>query len=176
MSLLPRNTTTLEHDIETTISRLSHVPITITSELWNPDVCPRDLLPWLAWAEGVEEWSAQWSEKVQRSVIKAQRVVRRKRGTKAAVVTAVQALSGAATIKEWYQRTPPSTPHTFDITIAGGDGYIESDLQESMIRAIDRNKPVRSHYTLGVGLTSAGSLNFVGTAMVATYKRMEFTD
>jgi hypothetical protein len=45
-----------------------------------------------------------------------------------------------------------------------------------MIRAIDRSKPQRSHYTLGVGLTAAASLNLAGVAMVATYKRMEFTD
>ena len=122
-SLLPPNATTFEHDVEATLARLSNVDVTPLSELWNPDTCSAELLPWLAWAEGVEEWSTLWSVSVQRAVIKAQRLIRRKRGTKAAVVAAVQALSGSATIKEWYQRTPPGTPHTFDITIAGGDGY-----------------------------------------------------
>ncbi len=115
-------------------------------------------------------------EDVQREVIKAQRMVRRKRGTKAAVVSAIEALSGATTIKEWYETTPKKTPHTFNITIAGGDGYIESELQESMIRAIDRVKPARSHYTLGVGLIAAADLNVVGFGRIATYKRLEFTD
>lgn len=176
MSLLPNNATTFEHDVEATLSRLSKVDVSALSTLWNADTCPTNLLPWLAWAEGVDEWSSLWSEKVQRAVIKAQRQVRKQRGTKAAVKAAVLALSGSTTIKEWFEYTTPRTPHTFDITIAGGDGYIEAELQNSMIRAIDRNKPVRSHYTLGVGLTSAGSIKLVGTAMAATYKRMEFTD
>lgn len=175
-SLLAPNATQLEHDIEETTARLSLVDVTPTSDIWNPDTCPAHLLPWLAWAEKVDEWSSQWSKSVQREVIKAQRLVRRKRGTKAAVVASVQALTGSAAIKEWFEYSPQKTPHTFDITITGGDGYIDAELQDSMIRAIDRSKPVRSHYTLGIGINSASSLNFAGVAMVATYKRMEFTD
>lgn len=176
MSLLPNNTTTFEQDIEATLSRLSNVDVSTLSTLWNVDTCPTNLLPWLAWAENVDEWSILWTEDVQRAVIKAQRLIRRTRGTKTSVKAAVLALSGSVSFKEWYEYSSPCTPHTFDITITGGNGYIEEELQNSMIRAIDRNKPVRSHYTLGVGLTSAGSLNLIGTAMAATYKRMEFTD
>ena len=174
--LLPGNATEHERNLDEVNARLSDIDISPVSAIWNPDTCPSHLLPWLAWAERVDEWSSLWSEPVQRAVIKAQRLVRRKRGTKAAVVTAVEALSGATTIKEWYEHDPKKTPHTFDVVIAGGDGYIEAELQESMIRAIDRNKPVRSHYTLGVGLTAAAQLNITGVAMVATYKRMEFND
>ncbi len=174
--LLPPNASQLERDIEATTARLSEVDLSPASTIWNPDTCPAYLLPWLAWAENVDEWSTLWAESVQRAVIKAQRTVRRYRGTKAAVVAAVNALTGSATIKEWFQHSPQQTPHTFDITISGGDGYIEAELQESMIRAIDRNKPARSHYTLGVGLTADASLNLVGVARVANFKRMEFTD
>lgn len=175
-SLLPHNATQLERDIEASTGRLGAIDLTPASEIWNPDTCPVHLLPWLAWAEGVDEWSSLWSVAVQRAVIKAQRLVRRKRGTKASVVAAVEALSGAASIKEWFEYSPKRSAHTFDIVIAGGDGYVEAELQQSMIRAIDRSKPVRSHYTLGVGLTSAAALNLAGVAMVGTYKRMEFTD
>jgi phage tail P2-like protein len=174
--LLPPNATQLERDIEAAAARLSAVDVSPTSDIWNPDTCPAHLLPWLAWAEQVAEWSSLWSEAVQRAVIKAQRLVRKKRGTKSAVVSAVEALSGSATIKEWFEHSPQKAAHTFDITISGGDGYIEAELQESMIRSIDRSKPVRSHYTLGIGLTAAAKLNIIGVARVANYKRMEFTD
>jgi len=173
--LLPHNATQLERDIEATTSRLSEVDASPVSAIWNPDTCPAHLLPWLAWAEGVDEWSSLWAVAVQRAVIKAQRLVRRKRGTKAAVVASVQALSGTVRIREWFEYSPQKTPHTFDVVISGGDGYIESELQQLMIRAIDRSKPVRSHYTLGVGLTASASLNVLGVARVANYKRMEFT-
>lgn len=175
-SLLPHNATTLERDIEATLSRLSDIDISPASAIWNPDTCPAALLPWLAWAEGVDEWSSLWSEALQRTVIRAQRVVRRRRGTKRAVIDAIEALSGSTSLTEWFEHSPQKTPHTFDIVITGGDGYVAAELQDSMIRAIDRNKPARSHYTLGVGLTAASSLNLAGVAMVATYKRMEFTD
>lgn len=175
-SLLPHNATNLERDIEASTGRIGAIDLSPASGVWNPDTCPGHLLPWLAWAEGVDEWSSLWTVAVQRAVIKAQRLVRRKRGTKTAVAAAVEALSGAAVIKEWHEYEPQKTPHTFDVVISGGDGYVEAELQQSMIRAIDRTKPVRSHYTLGVGLTSAAALNLAGVAMVGTYKRMEFTD
>lgn len=174
--VLPPNSSALEHHLADTIETHSAVDISRISALWNADTCPAYLLPWLAWAEKVDEWSSSWSVAVQREVIKAQRLVRRNRGTKASVVAAIEALSGATTIKEWYEHNPKKTPHTFDVVIAGGDGYVEAELQQSMIRAIDRSKPKRSHYTLGVGLTAASSLNLAGVAMVGTFKRMEFTD
>lgn len=176
-SLLPPNATALERNADTAVAaRADGIDLSPASAIWNPDTCPAHLLPWLAWAEGVDEWSSQWTEAMQRSVIKAQRLVRRKRGTKAAIVSAIEALSGATSIKEWFEFSQRRTPHTFDIVISGGDGYVDAELQQSTIRAIERNKPARSHYTIGVGLTAAAALNLSGVAVVATYKRMEFTD
>lgn len=174
--LLPPNASTLEHNLTDTIEVHSAVDVSRISALWNADTCPAYLLPWLAWAEKVDEWSSDWTEEVQREVIKAQRLVRRKRGTKAAVVSAVEALGGTTSIKEWFEHTPKKTPHTFDIVIVGGEDYIETGFQDSMLRAVDRSKPKRSHYTLGVSYSAAGQLNLVGVAMVVNYKRMEFTD
>jgi len=174
--LLPPNSTPLEQSLAESISRLSVVAIASVSDLWNPDTCPLDILPWLAWAEGIGEWSSLWSVPVQRAVIKAHRSVRRTRGTKQAVVDAIESFGGSIAITEWFEKIPQGTPHTFDITITGGDGYIEAGLQESMIRAIDNVKPARSHYTLGVGLTASGQFNMAGVSMVSTYKRLEFTD
>lgn len=176
MSLLPPNSMPLERHLEASTARAGDIDTSGVSELWNPDTCPAELLPWLAWAEGVDEWSSLWSESLKRSVIKAQRAIRRNRGTKQSVLDAVNALSGSASIREWWEYSPQGSPHTFDIVIAGGDGYVEAELQQSMIRAIERSKPVRSHYTLGVGLNAAAQLNFCALARVGTYKRMEFND
>lgn len=176
MSLLPPNATSLDKNLESSTARLGSVDIFETSELWNPDTCPADLLPWLAWAEQVDEWSTSWAEQVQRAVIKAQRNVRRTRGTRNSILNAVNALSGSASIREWWEYEPKRAPHTFDIVLAGGDGYVESELQQSMIRAIDRSKPARSHYTLAVGLNAAAEFNMAAVAHTANYIRMEFQD
>ena len=175
MKFLPPNATELEQAIDAAIeNRLSNIDLSPVSTLWNPDTCPLNLLPWLAWAESVKEWSEKWSEPVQRATIKANRSVRRKRGTKQAVIDAVAALSGIAVIQEWFDQTPPGAPHTFDIVISGNDGYVESGLQQSIINAIDNVKRLSSHYTLGVGLNAQGKLNFIGVAQVVTMKRLNF--
>lgn len=171
--LLPPNASALEHHLADTIEANSAIDVSRISSLWDADTCPAYLLPWLAWAEKVDEWSSSWSVAVQREVIKAQRLVRRNRGTKASVVAAIEALSGATTIKEWYEHAPKKTPHTFDVVITGGDGYIEAELQQAMFRAIDRSKPVRSHYTLGIGLTAAARIGFAGVARIAAYRRLQ---
>lgn len=173
--LIPPNATPLEQNTDAAIAaRLGAISLTPITQLWDPWTCPAALLPWLAWAEAVDEWNTAWSVNVQRAVIAAQREVRRKRGTKAAVVDAITAFGGSTTIREWWQYATKRTPHTFDIVISGGAQYVDAGFQQSMIRAINRTKPARSHYTLGIGLTAAGHIGVAGVARVATYKRMEF--
>lgn len=175
-SLLPPNATPLERALDETLAaRIEAIDLTPTSALWNPATCPADLLPWLAWAEGVDEWSSAWSVAVQRAVIAAQREIRRRRGTRSSVAEAIAAFGGSVVMKEWWEHSTPRTPHTFDVVISGGADYIDAGFQQSMMRAIERNKPARSRYTLGIGITAAGHIGLAGVARVATYKRMEFT-
>ncbi|MCW8965368.1 MAG: phage tail protein I, partial [Candidatus Pacearchaeota archaeon] len=119
--LLPPNATELEKHLVETTERASAQNINAVSELWNADTCPVKFLPWLAWAEGVQEWSSQWSEPVQRAVIKTTRQTRRYRGTAKAVIDAVAGFGGTSVIKEWFEKSPQGTPGTFDVTIVGGD-------------------------------------------------------
>lgn len=175
-NLLPPNATELEKNLVAVTERASAQNISVISELWNPDTCPAAFLPWLAWAEGVQEWSSQWTEPVQRAVIKTTRQTRRYRGTAKAVIDAVAGFGGIAVVREWFQKTPPGTPGTFDVTIAGGADYIESGIQQAMFSAINRNKNARSHYVLGVGLTAAANINDLAVGQAATYLRLNFTD
>lgn len=175
-SLLPPNATPLERALDETIAaRIEAIDLTPASALWNPATCPVDLLPWLAWAEGVDEWSSAWAVPVQRAVIAAQREVRRRRGTRRSVGDAIAAFGGSVVMREWFESVPKRTPHTFDVVISGGADYIDAGFQQSMMRAIERNKPARSRYTLGIGITAAGHIGVAGVARVANYKRMEFT-
>jgi len=175
-SLLPPNASPLVNHLVDTTERASNQNINSISDLWNADTCALSLLPWLAWAEGVQEWSSQWSESVQRAVIKATRETRRKRGTAQAVIDAVAAFGGIAIVEEWFEKNPQGVPGTFDVTISGGGNYIDEGLQYAMIASIDRAKNVRSHYTLNVGITSLAQVNVVCVSQTANYIHLNFTD
>jgi len=174
--LLPPNATDLERNLVAVTERTSDQDISGISGLWNADTCPLNLLPWLAWAEGVQEWSSQWAENVQRQVIKTARATRRKRGTAQAVRDAVAAFGGIAVLREWFDMDPPGSPGTFDVTITGGADYVEAGLQEAMIASIWRNKNARSHFVLNIGLTALANVNVVSVAHPATYLRLNFTE
>lgn len=90
MNLLPPNATV--HEIALAeISTRYLMPIDIP-KLWNIDLCPVDLLPWLAWALSVDEWQDSWSETVKRAVIKAAYRVHSIKGTPAAIKLALRSI------------------------------------------------------------------------------------
>src|SRR5699024_8402187 len=78
--LLPPNSTQLERDVIRIAPR--ELPDTaVLADIWNPDTCPAKLLPWLAWAVGVEMWDGTWADVIKRNIIKATPDIRRHRGT-----------------------------------------------------------------------------------------------
>jgi phage tail P2-like protein len=91
-SLLPPTSTRLERDLEQSTARLGSVSFRLFDN-WNPQTCPLKLLPWLAWAVGVEEWDSTWPELVQRNVVASARAIRQLKGTPAAIKLALNALS-----------------------------------------------------------------------------------
>jgi len=58
-SLLPPNRSPLEGALEAVTERSTAVEAPFNA-LWDPWECPASVLPWLAWALGVQEWSARW--------------------------------------------------------------------------------------------------------------------
>lgn len=60
ISLLPPNATELERALELLIdARIGDIS-TPLRDLWSAENCPEALLPWLAWALSVDQWSADW--------------------------------------------------------------------------------------------------------------------
>lgn len=49
--------------------------------LWNTETVPSEILPWLAWALSVDEWSALWTDEQKRDVVAASIDVHRRKGT-----------------------------------------------------------------------------------------------
>jgi len=98
--LLPPNASPQEFALEATTARISAVPVPMR-EIWNADNCPADLLPWLAWAFGCDEWSADWPEENKRKTIRESVSVQRKKGSVWSIRRALEnAGYGAATLVE----------------------------------------------------------------------------
>ncbi|EHS5692594.1 TPA: phage tail protein I, partial [Escherichia coli] len=51
--LLPTGSSPLEVAAAKACAEIEKTPVRIR-ELWNPDTCPANLLPWLAWAFSVD--------------------------------------------------------------------------------------------------------------------------
>ena len=89
-SLLPSNATAQEKALEGATARLGAVPVQIRS-IWNPQSCPVQLLPWLAWALSVDTWDSRWTEATKREVIARSIAVHRRKGTVWSVQEAIRA-------------------------------------------------------------------------------------
>ena len=84
-SLLPDNATRAERAVsEAVAARLSAIT-TPLRQLWDPETCRVDLLPWLAWALSVDDWDPTWPEATQRAAVAESIEIHRRKGTPWAV-------------------------------------------------------------------------------------------
>lgn len=84
-SLLPDNATRAERAVsESVAARLSAI-ITPLRRLWDPENCPMNLLPWLAWALSVDDWDPTWPKDIRRAVVAESIEIHRRKGTPWAV-------------------------------------------------------------------------------------------
>jgi phage tail P2-like protein len=151
-------------------ARVSDVPSPLRP-LWNPDTCPLDLLPWLAWSLSVDTWSPSWSETTKRAVVRSAIETARRKGTKKAVTDALNAIGAGAVMTEWFDKTPVGTPHTFTISIVAQDASVEA--QALMVSEINRTKPLRSHYDIVFGVAGTGPFNIVPLGRCAVFVRLD---
>lgn len=137
-SMLPPNATELEQRL-VEATRFDGLPAPLR-DLWNPDTCPADLLPWLAWSWSVEHWESDWTEAQKRAVIGDAVYMHRHKGTLGAVKRALSTLGYRAEVSEWFDHD--GNPYTFRIAF---DNFFEDDdAYRRFIRLIDSAKNVRS--------------------------------
>ena len=89
-NLLPSNATHLERAACAAAADLAEVKAPLHT-LWDAQRIPEGLLPWLAWAVGVDVWSADWPVQVQRDIVQDAIAVRHLGGTVWAVRRALEA-------------------------------------------------------------------------------------
>lgn len=156
---LPPNTTPLERALARACAALADTPVPLRL-LWNPDRCPVDLLPFLAWSFSVDRWDDTWPETIKRGTIKAARYIHQHKGTIAAVRGVVESLGYIIKISEWWQTEPRGPRGTFALEVGVLDSGITDDMFLEMERLIDDAKPLSRHLTgLRIHLETRGQIN-----------------
>lgn len=155
--LLPPNASQLEVRAAQALAQIEHVPVPIR-ELINPDLCPVELLPYLAWAFSVDRWEESWAAATKRKVIKSAHFVHAHKGTIGALRRVVEPLGYVVNITEWWQEQPEGTPGTFRIEIGIRGTGVSQQTYELLLQLLGDAKPVsRGLSSLKVNLESAGA-------------------
>lgn len=178
-SLLPHNATPLERALEQTSARIADVPIPI-KELWNPETCPLEFLPWLAWALSADRWETHWSELQKRTAVAQAIELQRHKGTPKSVEDVLKSFDELLTITEWFEVDPPAPAHTFTVNLPllGADGTTggfrtSAEFAEAIIRDVFRTKPARSHFLLMQSLAAAADVAVVSAGRTALFARLD---
>lgn len=173
-SLLPPNASKLSRAVEAATARFADLPVPIR-KLVDPDLCPIEHLPYLAWALSIDAWSSDWPEAVKRARVRYAIEIQRRKGTSESVRTVVQSFGGAVALREWWQTTPRGEPHTFSlvVTLTGEGGMPASAaFAEAVIDEVRRTKPVRSHFTYTQGVSFARPIGIIAVARPALFVRL----
>lgn len=155
--LLPGNATELERNAAQALAQIERVPVPLR-DLWNPDTCPVELLPYLAWAFSVDRWSPAWPGSAKRAAIRAAYFIHSRKGTIGALRRVVEPLGYLIEVREWWQEVPVGVPGTFRLLVGVLDTGITEEMYAELTWLIDDAKPVSRHL---VGL--AISLDIKGT-------------
>lgn len=177
-TLMPPNSSGLDHKLSQVCSRIEDIPVPLR-DLWNPNTCPAELLPWLAWTLSLDSWKEYWPESIKRARCREAITIQRRKGTLRSVKDVVASFGGDIVIREWWQKTPQGRPHTFDVLInvnnMGGQA-VSAEFVQDIIDEISRTKPVRSHFEVQQGLSSSGQLVLAGAARAAVFNRLTLVE
>jgi phage tail P2-like protein len=158
VSLLPRNATQLERLAAQALAQIRRTPIPLR-QLWNPSLCPVEMLPYLAWSFSVDRWSSDWTEATKRAAIRSAYYIHSRKGTIGALRRVVEPLGYLIEVIEWYQTAPEGVPGTFALKVGVLDTGITDEMYRELTFLIDDAKPRSRHLTgLAISLETTGQL------------------
>lgn len=110
---------------------------------------PERVIDLLAWQWHVDFYEPDLDIATKRSLVLNSIKYHRKKGTKYAIKSALEALGFVPTIKEWFEPEMQTAPHTFSIKGYYKDDPINADFlgedtEEILKRVVEITKPVRS--------------------------------
>ncbi|MFY1053575.1 phage tail protein I [Ectopseudomonas khazarica] len=163
--LLPGNAHELERHAGEALAQIERVPVPLR-DLWNPDTCPVELLPYLAWAFSVDRWSPSWPESAKRAAIRSAYFIHSRKGTIGALRRVVEPLGYLIEVREWWEEVPAGVPGTFRLLIGVLDTGIDEAMYQELSFLIDDAKPLSRHLIgLAIGLEVRGR-TYIGAAAV----------
>lgn len=168
--LLPPNAAPLERAIDAAHARLGELDVPL-DRLWDPDRCPLDLLPWLAWALSVELWDPGWPEEARRRACREAIAAHREKGTPAAIGRAMR-LIGA--VHDYVER-PKGAVKTALVRIYNSADILAENAGEisaltGRAKRLSVHVTVELHAGLSAEIPAAGGLGAVQLAhMEASY-------
>ena len=167
--LLPVGSSALEVAAATACAEITRAPVPLRL-LWNPDTCPPNLLPYLAWAWSVDRWDSAWPESTKRAVVAASQYVHRHKGTIGAIRRVVEPLGYLIKIIEWWKTG--EAPGTFRLDVGVLDTGITEEMYNELERMIADAKPCSRHLIgLSINLDANGAIPIA----VASYSGDELT-
>ena len=113
------------------------------------DELPENVIDLLAWQWHVDFYEPDLPLKTKRELVLESIRWHRKKGTKSAIISALEKLGFVPTIKEWYEPELQTEPHTFSVRGYYKDDQIDVDFlgdqtHEILERIIEATKPARS--------------------------------
>ena len=168
-SLLPPGSSALERRLAQACSGISGLNVPLR-DLWNPDTCPVNFLPYLAWAFSVDRWDESWTESVKRKVVKDAFYIHQHKGTVSAIRRVVEPLGYLIRVIEWWKTN--DAPGTFRLDVGVLDTGITEEMYHELERVIADAKPCSRHLT---GLSITLDANGTVPVAVASYSGDELT-
>ena len=157
--LLPHGSTLLEQRAAE-ITRFAVQNPIIIADLINPERCPLELLPYLAWAFSVDKWDEDWSEEVKRIAIKQSFFIHRYKGTIAAVKRVIEPIGYLVELNEWFNQKPQAKVGTFSLTVEVPETGLNEQTYNELVRLINDVKPVSRHLSqLAIAISPTGTMN-----------------
>lgn len=148
----------------------------------DPDLCPVELLDWLAFAKSVDAWDRDWSEARKRAVIRASPEVHRIKGTRKAVRLALEALGVSSRIREWWEAGAEGERRaSFKVILdaLGGGATLDRPMMRQVRIQVRGAKPKSRIFGLAVEAGLTGPVNVGGctyTRVGRTLRNLRTTD
>lgn len=176
MTLLPPNSSALERAFDAVESAaLGDLPVPI-GDIWSPERCPVDLLPWLGWGLSIDTWSTSWTEPERRTAIGTAIEDQRRKGTRAALRRALDRIDPLIGITEWFEDPANLAPYTFRLDLPDRNTsaitYDEATIS-ILLRDIDVVKPLRAHVVASYRIYAQAQLGLVTAVIWGAIGRLE---
>ena len=171
-TLLPDNATEFELHLEEVLhNKYCKIDNSIIAKLHDPEKCPVEFLPWLAYAERVSNWDDSLPEQQKRQQIISARAVNKLKGTDKGLQDALDALGVKIEIIHWHQMTPPGQRGTMDLKIKVSENFnpdgakmIDQRMVDLIEQTVKIHKRFSIHHVISLGVSFVMDLKLAFTA------------